>query len=261
MSDKKGVDIIHHIVDDSKLEFFNYTINLPHLELFGMDISITKHVVMMWIAAGAMLIIFPLVCNRKKSLVPTGISNLFEAMLLFVRDDIARGTIGEEDGDRFLPYLWTLFFFIFFCNLLGLIPFGATATGNISVTAALALTSFVMIHAAGIKNNGIVHYLESIVPPVPWFIWPLLLIVEVVGHIVKPVALAVRLFANMVGGHIVILVILGFIFVYPNPAVISVSVLGGCALYMLELFIALLQAYIFTFLTAVFIGIAVHAEH
>ncbi len=263
MSDDK-IDIIHHLADSNVLEFsilsVDVTVPLPHFELFGMDLSITKHVVMMWLATTLMVAIFPLICNRK-SLVPTGFRNFFEAILLFLRDDVVRTNIGKEDGDRFLPYLWTLFFFILFCNLLGLIPFGATATGNFSVAVGLALISFVVIHLAGIQKNGLKHYLESIVPPVPKALWPLMLVVEVLGHLIKPAALAIRLFANMSAGHVVLLAFLGFIFTFKNIPVIGISVLAACAVNMLEIFVAFLQAYIFVFLTSVFIGMSVHPQH
>lgn len=258
--EEEGLDIMHHLLDGDKLEFFDYHIQLPHLELFGYDISITKHVVMMWIAAGLMLIIFPAIFNRK-SLVPSGLRNMFEAILLFLRDDLIHPNLGKEDGNKYLPYLWTLFFFILFCNLLGLVPFAATATGNIAVTATLAIISFFAIHIAGVRKNGLIHYLQSIVPPVPLWLWPLMLVVEIVGHIARPFALTIRLFANMTAGHIVIPVFLGFIFMFPFIPIIGVSVASATALFMLEIFIAFLQAYIFVFITTVFMGIALHPEH
>jgi F-type H+-transporting ATPase subunit a len=154
-----------------------------------------------------------------------------------------------------------------FCNLLGLIPGSATATANLSVTAGLAVISFFAIHVVGIRENGLGHYLASIVPPVPLWLWPILFVVEVVGIFTKPFALAVRLWANMNGGHIIILVLLGFIFMVKNAGlfiqgpVIGVSIAAATAIYFLEIFVALLQAYVFTFLTAVFIGMAAHPEH
>lgn len=259
---EEKLDVIHHLLDTDKIEIFNYTIDLsqifPKMSLFGYDISITKNVLMMWIAAGLMLIIFPRVC-RQKSLVPSGIRNFFETILVFIRDDVVYSNMDKEDGDKYLPYLWTLFFFIFFCNLLGLVPFGATATGNINVTASLALISFLFIHIAGIKKNGFVHYMQSIVPPVPLAIWPLLLIVELMGHIIKPFALAVRLFANMTAGHVLIPVFLSFIVAYPYVGIIPLFM--AVAITILEVLIAMIQAYIFTFLTAVFMGMALHPDH
>lgn len=254
----KMVDVIHHLVDSNVIEIFNYKIHLHPLHLFGYEIPVTKHVVMMWIASILMLIIFPIIC-RQKSLVPRGLRNFFEAILLAIRDDIVYTNMDKEDGNRFLPYLWTLFFFILFCNILGLIPFGATATGNISVTAALALITFVVVHLSGMIKNGIGGYLGSIVPHVPLVIWPLLLVVEIMGHIIKPFALAIRLFANMTAGHVLIPVFISFIFLFPY--ILVVPLFMAVAIMLLEVLIAFIQAYIFTFLTAVFIGIALHPEH
>jgi F-type H+-transporting ATPase subunit a len=246
--DPDRIDILHHLMDSPTF--------------LGMDLShlhITKHIWMMWIAS-ALLIIFMNIAARQKGPVPRGLRNFVEPILLFIRDEVARPNL-HDAADKYLPYLWSLFFFILFCNVLGLVPGGATATGNLSVTAALAVMSFFAIHAAGIRQNGFVHYVQSIVPPVPWWLWPLLLVVEIVGLMAKPFALAVRLWANMSAGHIVILVLLGFIFLFKNFAIVGVSVAGAAAIYLLELFVALLQAYVFTFLTAVFMGMAAHPHH
>lgn len=268
---KEKLDVIHHLLDTQTIQIFDWSYTLPTLEIPLMGevytLPITKNVLMMWIAAGLMLIIFPIVC-RQKSLVPTGLRNLFEAILVFIRDDIVYSNMDKEDGKRYLPYLWTLFFFIFFCNLLGLVPFAATATGNIAVTATLALISFLFIHISGIMKNGLVTYLKSIVPHVPLAIWPLLLIVEIMGHIIKPFALAVRLFANMTAGHVLIPVFLSFIVSLTGglPAYVGYPVgilplFMAIAITLLEVLIAMIQAYIFTFLTAVFMGMALHPDH
>lgn len=252
--DPTRIDILHHLMDSPTF----LGVNLSHLH-------ITKHVWMMWIAS-ALLIVFMNLAARQKGAVPRGLRNLVEPILLFIRDEVAKPNL-HGAADKWLPYLWSLFFFILFCNVLGLIPGGATATGNLSVTAALAVLSFFAIHAAGIRENGLFHYLKSIVPPVPWWLWPLLLVVEMVGLLAKPFALAVRLWANMSAGHIVIMVLLGFIFlvgqspIFVQGPVIGVSIAGAAAIYLLELFVALLQAYVFTFLTAVFMGMAAHPHH
>jgi F-type H+-transporting ATPase subunit a len=236
------VDIIHHLADSAT----------------GLPLGISKHVLMMWIAA-LLLIVLMTVMARQKGDVPRGLRNFFEPLLLFLRDQVLMPNMGEA-GLRYLPFLWTLFLFILMCNLLGLVPGGATATANISVTAALALVSFVVTQFAGVRQNGL-HYFTALVPPVPWWLWPLMLVVELIGLVAKPFALAVRLWANMNAGHIVLLVILGLIFVFKNWAVVGISVVGSVAISMLELFVALVQAYVFTFLTAVFMGIALHPEH
>lgn len=269
---KEKLDVIHHLLDTQTIQIFDWSYTLPTLEvpLFGevYQLPITKNVVMMWIAAGLMLIIFPIVCRRKKSLVPTGLSNLFEAILVFIRDDIVYSNMDKEDGKKYLPYIWTLFFFVFFCNLLGLVPFAATATGNIAVTATLAFISFLFIHIAGMKKNGVVGYLKSIVPHVPLALWPLMLVVEIMGIIIKPFALAVRLFANMTAGHVLIPVFLSFIVSlttglpsYVGYPVGLIPLFMAIAITLLEVLIAMIQAYIFTFLTAVFMGMALHPDH
>ncbi len=149
--DPTRIDILHHLMDSPTF--------------LGMDLSryhITKHIWMLWIASAA-LIIFMNIAARQKGAVPRGLRNFVEPILLFIRDEVAKPNL-HDDADRFLPYLWSLFFFVLFCNLLGLLPGGATATANLSVTAALAVVSFFAIHFAGIRRNGLVHYLQSIVP-------------------------------------------------------------------------------------------------
>jgi len=247
-SDPDRIDIIHHLADSPTV--------------FGLDLSqfgITKHVVFMWIAS-AVLIVVMNIAARQRGLVPSGVRNFVEPILLYLRDEVAVPNLHDK-ADKYLPYLWTVFFFVLFCNLLGLVPGGATATGNLSVTAGLAVISLFCIHYIGIRENGLLHYLGSIVPPVPWWLWPLLLVVELVGILAKPFALAVRLWANMTGGHIIILVLMGFIFMFKSWVLLPVPILGSTAIYFLELFVAVLQAYVFTFLTAVFMGMAAHPEH
>ena len=245
--DPDQIDIIEHLANSNTF--------------LGMDLShygVTKHVWMLWIAA---LLVFGIVWTaaRQKGHVPRGLRNLLEPLLDFIRDQVMMPNMGEA-GLPYLPFLWTLFLFILMCNMLGLVPGGATATANISVTAALAIVSFLVTQAAGLRQNGR-RYITGLVPPVPWWLWPLMLVVEIIGLMAKPFALAIRLWANMNAGHIVLLVILGFIFIFKNVFVIGISVLGGMAISLLELFVALVQAYVFTFLTAVFMGLALHPEH
>jgi F-type H+-transporting ATPase subunit a len=247
-ADPSRIDIIHHLVDSPTV--------------FGLDLSslgITKHVVFMWLASAGLIVVMN-VAARQRGLVPRGFRNFVEPILLYLRDEVAVPNLGAK-ADKYLPYLWTVFFFVLFCNLLGLVPGGATATGNLSVTAGLALISMFCIHFIGVRENGLGGYLASIVPPVPWWLWPILLVVEIVGILAKPFALAVRLWANMTGGHIIILVLMGFIFLFKNWFIVPVSVVGSAAIYFLELFVGVLQAYVFTFLTAVFMGMAAHPEH
>ena len=262
------VDIIGHILDSPYIELpfvdFDYLlagkVSLPSLELFGIDLSITRHVVIMWVAS-ILLIVLMLRAFRKPRTVPSGLANFFEAIVLFLRDEVVLPIMGE-DGKKYLPFLLTLFFFILFCNLLGLIPYSATATGNISVTAGLALCSFLVMLGAGIANNGLFGYFKSLIPSgVPPVLLIILIPVELIGLLVKPFALCVRLFANMTGGHVAILVFLGLISILQSEWIAIGSVPFAVAIYMLEIFVGFVQAFVFTLLSTVFISMAAHPDH
>lgn len=255
--------IMHHIMDGNYLDFSPFgKIYLPHIELFGLDISITRHVVVMWLGAVLLaLVFFNVAKSYKKSLVPKGSTNFWEVFIIFVRDEIAKPTIGKG-YEGFLPYLLTAFFFILFGNFLGLIPFSATFTSNIAVTAVLAIFSFFVIQLGGIKHNGILGYFKGLIPHgVPVFLLPIMLVVEVLGLFTKPFALAIRLFANLTAGHIVIYALISLIFVMQSYLISPVSIGMALFIYSLEILVALLQAYIFTMLSSLFIGMAVHQEH
>jgi len=255
--------ILHHVQDANYVDFEPFgTIHLPHLELFGLDISITKHVFFMWIISLLLIIFLTLVAGKyKKSLVPKGISNFFEMIILFIRDDIVRPTIGKG-YERFLPYLLTIFFFILFSNIFGLIPYAATVTSNIAVTAALAGMTFFATQLGGIKEYGFFGYLKGLIPHgMPVGILPLIIVVEVLGLFTKPFALCIRLFANMIAGHVVILSLIGLIFIMGSIFVAPVSIAFSLFIYLLEILVAVIQAYIFTMLSSLFIGMAVHIEH
>jgi len=244
-----GAVILHHVLDT------NYGITL-----FGINLSITKHVVMMWIVSALLIVTF-YVAFRKRDLVPRGIANLLEAIVVFLRDEVILPNMGEE-GRRYLPYLLTVFFFILFCNLLGLVPGAATATGNVSVTAALATISLIMIQVGGIKQHGLKHHLQNLIPHgLPTWLLPIMIPVEIMGQFTKPFALCIRLFANMTAGHIVILSFLSMIFILKSIFVSPVSVFFALFISLLEIFVAFLQAYIFTMLTSLFIGMSIHPQH
>ena len=265
------VDIIGHILDSPYIElpFVDFVdfhhllagkVSLPSLELFGIDLSITRHVVIMWVAS-ILLIVLMLRAFRKPRTVPSGLANFFEAIVLFLRDEVVLPIMGE-DGKKYLPFLLTLFFFILFCNLLGLVPYSATATGNISVTAGLALCSFLVMIGAGIANNGLFGYFKSLIPSgVPPVLLIILIPVELIGLLVKPFALCVRLFANMTGGHVAILVFLGLISILQSEWIAIGSVPFAVAIYMLEIFVGFVQAFVFTLLSTVFISMAAHPDH
>ena len=236
---------------------------LPSLGEGCVDLSITKHTVMMWLATLILVGSLLLWSNRDKTkLVPRGTgANLFEMLVLFVRDELAIKNIGKEEGPRYTPYLLTAFFFILFMNLLGLFPWMATATGNIAVTLALALCTFVITQVAGIRAAGFGGYLAHLTGGVAPWLWPIMIPVEFLGLFTKPFALTIRLFANMLAGHIVIFFLLGLIFMMGSAAVGLVAVPFSMGIYFLELFVAFVQAYVFTMLSALFIGMGVAMGH
>ena len=256
--------ILHHVMDSRELDFEPlFTIHIPQFPtILGIDMTPTKHVVFMWIAALLVLLTFTIIAKRyKKSLVPKGITNFFEIFILVVRDEVAKTTIGKG-YERFVPYLLTIFFFILFGNFLGLLPWSATFTSNIGVTASLAICSFFMIQIGGIRQNGFFGYFKGLIPHgIPPVLLVLMIPVEILGLFTKPFALAIRLFAYMIAGHFVILALIGLIFFMGTVLVAPGAILFAIFIYLLEILVALIQAYIFTILTSMFIGMAVHQEH
>lgn len=255
-----GASIIHHILDANEIPipFTHSSIPLPELHVLGFDISITLHVVMMWLASLILLVMFWAASRQAGDPVPRGIRNLLESMMLYVRDEIARKSIGEG-ADRFVGYLMTTFFFILTVNLLGLVPGMATATGNISVTAGLAISAFLMIQWSGIRKFGVIGHYKHLAPGgLPGWLVPLMVFVEFLGMLIKPFSLCIRLFANMMAGHVVILALISLIFILGTIWVAPVSVAFALFIYLLELLVSFIQAFIFTMLTAQFIGMSVH---
>jgi F-type H+-transporting ATPase subunit a len=293
--------ILHHVADDTEFEFELPFVHLPPIhisELFGKepgqglfiertpgacttpvdasqksfeslfkfingcwDLRPTKAVLSMWIAMGLLALVLFLGRSRDQNGVPKGLfSNIVESLVLFVRDEIAVANIGKEEGPRYTPYLVTVFFFVASMNYLGLIPGFFTATGVLGVTIALSVVTFIMTQVAGIRSAGIVGFFAHLFGDVPVWMKPLMFLVEFLGLFTKPFALLVRLFANMLAGHMVLFFILSLIFVvHLGASIVSVPLATG--LYLLELFVALLQAYIFTLLTALFIGQGVALGH
>jgi F-type H+-transporting ATPase subunit a len=255
--------ILHHVMDGNYLDFSPIgKIYLPHFELYGLDLSITRHVLFMWIGAALLFFVMTRVAKAyKSSLVPKGFTNFWEVFILFVRDEIAKPTIGKG-FEKFLPYLLTAFFFILFGNFIGLIPFTATFTSNIAVTATMAIFTFLVIQFGGIRNNGFFGYFKGLIPHgVPIFLLPIMAVVELLGLLAKPFALAIRLFANMTAGHIVIYALISLIFVMQSVGWAGLAIPMALFIYGLEVLVALLQAYIFTMLSSLFIGMAVHQDH
>jgi len=255
--------ILHHVMDGNYLDFSPFfKVYLPHFELFGLDISITRHVLFMWLGAVLLFLVMTRVAKAyKTSMVPRGFINFWELIIVFVRDEIAKPTIGKG-FENYLPYLLTAFFFILFGNFLGLIPFSATFTSNIAVTATMAIFTFLVIQIGGMINNGAFGYFKGLIPHgVPGFLLPIMIIVELLGLLSKPFALAIRLFANMTAGHIVIYALISLLFVMQSYFWAGLVVPMALFIYGLEILVALLQAYIFTMLSGLFIGMAVHQDH
>ncbi len=225
-----------------------------------IDISITKNVASMLIASILLLLIFIPMGNRYKNgpKVPKGIEGFMEPIVLFIKDDIALPNIGKHKYQKYLPYLITVFFFIWFNNMLGLIPTGANVTGNIAVTFTLAVFTMVIINFSGNKNYW-KHVFAT--PGVPIWLSFIMIPVELIGIISKPFALMIRLFANITAGHIIVLSLVSLIFIFKTAWVSPASILLALFIDILELLVAILQAYIFTLLSALFIGLAVQEHH
>ncbi|MFW5761164.1 MAG: F0F1 ATP synthase subunit A [Cyclobacteriaceae bacterium] len=227
------------------------------------DFSITKNVAQIFLSIILLLFVFITVAkhyqNPKRA--PKGIQAFFEPIIVFIKDEVAIPNIGLQKYKRFMPYLLTLFFFIWFNNVLGLMPGAANVTGNIAVTGVLAILTFIITQFSGNK-----HYWQHIfnTPGVPWWLkWgiPIMPVVEFIGLFTKPFALMVRLFANITAGHIIILSLFSLIFIFESILISPVSVAFSIFMFFLELFVAILQAYIFTLLSAMYFGGAVEETH
>ncbi len=234
---------------------------------------ISNHAFMVLAVTALLLVCIPLAV-RSPRLVPQGLQNLVESVCVFLREEMARPIIGHHT-DRYIGFLWTIFFFVLTLNLVAMIPtekilslvtghkshYGGPATANIFITGALGVISFVMTHVYGVRQHGVFRYLAHLAPPCPKWLLPLIYPLELVTLFVRPVTLAIRLFANIVAGHMVMVTVLGLIFVFQNLGVAVISVLASVALSFLELLVAFIQAYIFAFLCTLYIGLAVNAEH
>jgi F-type H+-transporting ATPase subunit a len=252
--DTLGDVIMHHLTDASEL----WGVHLPGVHIGSVDLSISKLVIMMWLAALVVIAVVQL--GYRRGGVPHGLGNFLEVLIVFVRDDIVGVNFGPH-GKRYVPFFLTLFFFILMMNLLGLVPWMSTATGNVNVTGALALCTLGMIHGAGMRKHGIVQHWKNQMPPgIPVLLFPIMIPVELIGMLTKPFALMIRLFANMTAGHVVILALFGII-IDTGSFFATPVILFPVAITLLEIFIAFLQAYIFTFLSAIFISSTVHGAH
>jgi F-type H+-transporting ATPase subunit a len=290
-----GKVIIEHVSNSSP---DHPLIHLP--PIFGIDLSVSKHVFMLWLVAAIIFFVVTAVVRRylaQPKMVPSGFMNGLEAVVEFVRDDVVKPNVGAKRVLGWTPYLATLFLFILCANAIGLVPIfdtlalidhyvlhtgdhsllkrvihgGATATGNFNVTAGLATVTFFAIIIAGMKAHGFIGHWKNLVPKgLPWPLYFLLVPLEVLGMLVRPFALTMRLAANMTGGHIALLAILSFVFIFAEMAGSALvgmttgfvfSVPLAAAISALEIIVVLVQAYVFLLLSAVFIGMAIHAHH
>ncbi len=240
-------------------------------EAVTLDLSVTSLMVFQWIAMILILTIFGIVGRRYKknpTKAPHGIQNAIETLVVFIRDEVVTPNCGSKRAAKgLLPYFIALFFFIFVLNLLGLIPGGHTATGALAVTGALAIIAYFVINITAIRETGIGGWLHHLLGGAPIWLSPIMIPIEIISMLVKPFALTIRLFANMTAGHVVLLSLVGLIFFFKisigtgvGLAIAPISVAFSVFMYCLELLVALLQAYIFTILTAVFVGLAI-GEH
>ena len=224
-----------------------------------VDLSITKNVAFLILTATLMILVFLSVAKgySKKNSAPKGIQALFEPVIIFVRDDIVKPNIGEN-YEKYLPYMLTLFFFIFFGNVLGLMPGAANLTGNIAVTLSLALFTFLITNFSGNK-----HYWKHIfwTPGIPIIMRVIILPIELIGVFSKPISLMIRLFAAITAGHIVLLSFIGLIFIFQSYFVGVMSALFVVGLNLVELMVAGIQAYVFTMFSSVYIGLATEDGH
>jgi F-type H+-transporting ATPase subunit a len=229
----------------------------------------SKHTVFLFVVALIVIVVAQLaVRSYKGGSVPRGLGAAVESLVLFIRDEVAEPNIGHGDGRRFTPLLCSFFFFILVAALVGLIPGTATSTGNIAVTLALALVSFAAQQWAGISKYGLYGHFHNLVPPgMPLLLLPIMIPVEILGMFTKPFALTVRLFANMLAGHMVITTLLlliplmGELNFFAGVAMAPISILLAIFIMLLEVLVAFIQAYIFTLLSAIFIGMYAHPAH
>jgi len=243
------------------------------LHIGGWQIPVSNHMFMVTVATLFLLVGIP-ISMRSQNLVPHGFRNLIESVCVYIREQVAKPVL-HEHTDRYIGYVWTVFFFILTLNLMGMIPsekiitlitgkknhFGGPATANIWITGAMAVVAFMVTHISGIREQGFLKYLASIAPPVPWWIMPFIYMLELISMFVKPFTLAVRLFANIVAGHMVIATFIGLIFLFKRYDIAAVSVAFAVVLSLLDLLVAFIQAYIFTLLSALYIGSSIAPEH
>ena len=267
-------EIMKHLLEHG-FDTYVFKIDWRPFGLEWLDLSITKVTLNMWIAAALIFIFFRLLVKKQTGENRSGrFLNFLEPFVIYVRSEMVFPIMGEHNGRRYLPLFLTQFFFILFCNLLGLIPvphFGvagvefpglATATANMAVCTGLSLITLFTIFGMGMVEQGPFKFWKNMVPQgIPLPLLPLLFPIEVLGIFIKCFALTIRLFANMVAGHTVIFTFIGMIFIFHTLWVAPASIAFALFIYVLELFVAFLQAFVFTLLSVIFINMAIHPEH
>lgn len=254
-----GETIVHHLLNADSWKPLPYlpAIPLPAIHIGENNFGITAHLLMM-IIASVLLCLLLIPSFNKRAIVPRGLAAALEPIALFVRDDLVYPAMGKKLGEKWWPFFTTVFFFILTCNLMGLIPLFLTATLNINVTAAMSVMILVLMFGAGIKELGPINFIKNMMPKGAVFpINLIILFIELLGFFIKSFALCLRLFANMVAGHIVILSLLILIFIlHPIAALLSVPL--TLFIDFLEILVAFIQALVFTLLSCIFIGMASH---
>jgi F-type H+-transporting ATPase subunit a len=261
-----GGFMIHHIANNYKEWPFiaGTKFNIEGLQMVvgGVNVGLSLHVIMMLIAFVLLLILLPKSAKRKSDIPLGRFGHSIEAIVQYFKDEVIEPNLGKEHGKKWLPFLMTLFFFILMLNLIGLIPGFAAVTANINFTATLAVLVFILFNVSGMINNGPISYIKHLAPGgIPMVLLPVIFIMEVIGMFTKSIALAIRLAANMTAGHMLIMSFLGLIIVFKTYFVAVGSVPFSLFMYCLETFVAFLQAFVFTLLTTLYIGMAVHQDH
>ncbi len=260
-----GSFIFHHLGNANEWHYFPLLPGIPlphHFEIFGINMGITLHVLIMFIAFVLMWVLFGIAGKRKQNAPTSRFGHAVEALVIYIRDDLVQPNLGKKDTAKWLPFFLTMFFFLLTLNILGMIPGFSTVTANINFTAAMAVLVFVVFNLSGMAKNGPVHYFVNLIPKgIPVFVLPILVPIEIIGLFTKAFALAIRLFANMSAGHIIILSLLGLISILESIWVAPASILFSLFISIIEVLVAFLQAYVFTLLSSLFIGMALHQDH
>ena len=255
--------LIHHVTDSNRwhpLPLLDFEVHFPSFELFNIVFTNGLHALMVLIAAMIIIFAFTILFRKDSDKAPKGLTNALEILVLFIRDQICIQYLGEKDGKKFAPFFLTLFFFILTLNFMGLIPIFSTATSNVNVTAALSLVILTIMVVFGVGRNGLFGFFKLFVPPgVPALIVPLIFTLEFAGLAIKPFALTLRLFANMLAGHVIILAITGVVVGFGLTGL--PLLLLTLFVYFLEILVAFLQAYIFVLLSSIFISEMLHPHH